>query len=131
MNIVDPIAFQSEIQPKAAALCAPGSNIGLISYGRLAQFIHNISRTIRKLGVAPKQIVAVGVKDEIFQAAVMLALAHLGIVSVSRADNRAATTVKVDAVITDSPASFVNAPQLILADLSWTRGDGTALSASD
>jgi hypothetical protein len=28
------------MQPKVAALCAPGSAIGLISYGRLAQFIH-------------------------------------------------------------------------------------------
>jgi hypothetical protein len=117
MNIVDPILFQCEIQPKAAALCAPGSNIGLISYGRLAQFIHNISRTIRKLGLAPKQLVAVSIKDEIFQTAVVLALARLGIVTVSRYDERLAGTVKVDAVITDSPAAFVNAPQLILADL--------------
>jgi acyl-coenzyme A synthetase/AMP-(fatty) acid ligase len=131
MNIADPILFQSEIQPKAAAMCAPGSAIGLISYGRLAQFIHNIARHIRKLGLAPRQIVAVSIKDDIFQAAVMLALARLNIVTVSNYDERALSAVKIDAVITDSPAAFVKVPQLILADLSWTRGDGAALAPQE
>ncbi len=90
MNIVDSILFQSEMQPKAAALCAPGSAIGLISYGRLRQFIHNICRNIRKLGLARGQTVAASIKDEIFQAAVTLALARLGIATVPRYDDRLA-----------------------------------------
>jgi len=131
MNIVDPILFQSEIQPKAAALCAPGSAIGLISYGRLVQFIHNIARHIRKLGLAPGQIVAVSITDEIFHAAVILALARLNIASVSGYDGRNRVAFKIDAVIADAPTAFANAPQLFLADLSWTRGDGTPLAPNE
>jgi acyl-coenzyme A synthetase/AMP-(fatty) acid ligase len=131
MNIVDPILFQSEIQPKAAALCAPGSAIGLISYGRLAQFIHNVARHIRKLGLASGQIVVVSIKDEIFQVAVTLALARLGIATVSGSDDRVANVVKLDAVIADEPAKFRSASQLILADLSWTKGDGKPLGPQE
>jgi len=125
MNIVDPILFQCGMQPKSAALCAPGTGTGLISYGRLGQMIHKICRQVTSLGLAPGKIVAVQIKDPIFQAAVTLALARLGVVTVSRYDERIFDAIRVDALITDIPQPRVRIDQVILADLSWIRGDPT------
>ena len=58
MNIVDPILFQCRRQPPVAAICVPGADIGLISYRRLALFIHNISRRLAATGLRPGQLVS-------------------------------------------------------------------------
>jgi hypothetical protein len=39
MNIVDPTLFQCRCQPLALALCASGSNVNAVTYGRLERFI--------------------------------------------------------------------------------------------
>src|SRR5262245_66170921 len=82
MNIVDPILFQCRQQPPVAAICVPGADIGLISYRRLALFIHNISRRLAATGLRPGQLVAVSIEDQIFHIAILLALARLGMGSV-------------------------------------------------
>src|SRR6266571_1890181 len=83
MNIVDPILFQCRQQPPVAAICVPGAEIGLISYRRLGLFIHNISRRLAATGLRPGQLVAVSIEDQIFHIAMLLALARLGMASVS------------------------------------------------
>ncbi len=123
MNIVDPILFQCAIQPKSAALCAPGTGLGLISYGRLGQMIDNICGHMTKLGFMPGKVVAIQIKDPIFQAVVTLALARLGVVTVSRYDERIFDAIRVDALIADMSPPRVRIDQVILADLSWIRGD--------
>jgi acyl-coenzyme A synthetase/AMP-(fatty) acid ligase len=127
MNIVDPILFQCAVQPKVAALCAPDTGIGLISYGRLGQMIHNICRRVMRLGLGPGKIVAVSIQDPIFQTAVVLALTRLGVASVSRYDERILGAIRVDALIADKYPSMPKIDQIILADLSWTKGDGSPL----
>jgi len=131
MNIVDPILFQCARQPGAPALCAPGTGIGLISYGRLAQHIHNISRRLLKLGLQPGTIAAVHIADPIFSAAVTLALTRIGVVTISRFDDRIVDAVKIDAVIADTYPQGMKIEQVILADLSWTRGDGSPLASHE
>jgi len=127
MNIIDPILFQSTLQPKAAAICAPGSALGLISYGRLVQHINNICLALRRLGLGPGKTVAVSIEDPIFHIAITLSLARLGIISVSKYDERVLHAVKIDALIADKPPISAKIDQIILADLSWTRGDGNPL----
>src|SRR5262245_39427000 len=102
MNIVDPVLFHAALQPKAAALCAPGSGIGLISYGRLGQMIHGLCRQLRRFGLGPGKVAAVQIADPIFHAAMTLALARLGAVTVSRYDERILDALRIDVLIADA-----------------------------
>jgi hypothetical protein len=54
-------------------MCAPGTSLGIISYARLARFIHSIGHRAIRLGIAPNAVVAIQVKDNIFHAAIALA----------------------------------------------------------
>jgi acyl-CoA synthetase (AMP-forming)/AMP-acid ligase II len=128
MNIVDPILFQCRQQPPVAAICVPGAEIGLISYRRLALFIHNISRRLTATGLRPGHLVAVSIEDQIFHIAMLLALARLGMASVS-ARGAARQPLPIDGFITDKtlPAGVVD--RVILADMSWTEGDGIPVDA--
>jgi acyl-CoA synthetase (AMP-forming)/AMP-acid ligase II len=128
MNIVDPILFQCRRQPPVAAICVPGAETGLISYRRLALFIHNISRRLAATGLRPGQLVAVSIADQIFHIAMLLALARLGMASVSTR-GAARVALPVDGFITDKtlPAGVVD--RLILVDMSWIEGDGIPVDA--
>src|SRR5262245_63070999 len=83
MNVVEPILFQAKHNPPAPAMCAPGTALGIVSYARLARFIHSVGHRAVRLGVAPGQIVAIHVSDHIFHAAIALGFMHLGIVTVT------------------------------------------------
>ena len=124
MNIVDPILFQCRQQPPVAAICVPGAEIGLISYRRLALFIHNISRRLTATGLRPGQLVAVSIEDQIFHIAMLLALARLGMASVS-----ARPPIPIDGFITDKTLPAGVTDRVILADMSWTEGDGIPVDA--
>lgn len=128
MNIVEPILFQCRQQPPVAAICVPGPGVSLISYRRLALFIHNISARLVSAGLRPGQLVAVSIEDQIFHITTLLALARLGMASVSVRGPRA--PVPVDAFITDKtlPAGLVD--RVVLANMSWTEGDGAAVAAA-
>ena len=121
MNIVDPILFQCTLQPKAAALCSPGTGIGLVSYGRLAEMIQAVCGHLTRVGLRRGRVAAVSIKDPIFLTVVTLALARLGVVTVSRYDERVLDTIRVDALIADKPPGRARIDQIILVDLSWTK----------
>jgi acyl-coenzyme A synthetase/AMP-(fatty) acid ligase len=126
MNIVEPILFQCRQNPPAAALCAPGTALNVISYARLERFIHNIGRRALAARIRPGQIVAIQVKDCIFHAAIALALARMGVATLSVADLNLPAGLRVHSAITDAPAAFgswANIP-LVPADLGWAEGDG-------
>jgi acyl-CoA synthetase (AMP-forming)/AMP-acid ligase II len=129
MNIVDPILFQCRRQPPVAAICVPGAEIGLISYRRLALFIHNISRRLAATGLRAGQLVAVSIDNQIFHIAMLLALARLGMASVStRGAGRVA--LPVDGFITDKTLPAGVTDRVILTDMSWTEGDGIPIDAA-
>src|ERR1700733_1060771 len=125
MNIVDPILFQCRRQPPAAAICVPGPGIGLISYRRLEQFVHNIPRRLHGLGLPQRGVVAVSIQDVIFHTSVLLALTRLGMITISIREGEGLLPIKIDALIADS-ASRLGATPVITADLGWTEGDGSA-----
>jgi acyl-coenzyme A synthetase/AMP-(fatty) acid ligase len=127
MNIVDPILFQCRRQPPVAAICVPGPGVGLISYRRLEQFVHNISRRIHAFGLPERSIVAVNIHDVIFHAAVLLALTRLGMITLSVREGDVSVPIKIDASITTTRLPSGNMGRIILADLSWTEGDGQPL----
>lgn len=83
MNVVEPILFQARNDPPAPAMCAPGTSLGIISYVRLARFIHSIGHRAIRLGIAPNAVVAIQVKDNIFHAAIALGLMHIGAATIS------------------------------------------------
>jgi acyl-CoA synthetase (AMP-forming)/AMP-acid ligase II len=127
MNFIDAILFQCRRQPPVAAICVPGQDRGLISYRRLERSIHNISRRLLPLGLAPGSTVAVNIHDVIFHAAMLLALTRLGFATLSVPDSVPPLPFKIDALITDArpPASTVD--RAAVADPSWMEGDGEAI----
>ena len=130
MNITDPILFQCRRQPPAAAMCAPGPGIGLISYHRLEQFVHNISRRLHALGLPERSIVGISIGDVIFHTVVLLASMRLGLIAMSVREGGAPWPVKVDVLIADTKRPFPNVGQVVFADLSWTEGDGRSLESN-
>jgi acyl-coenzyme A synthetase/AMP-(fatty) acid ligase len=127
MNIVDPILYQCRRQAPAAAICVPGPGIGLVSYRRLDQFIHNVSRRLQAFGLPERSIVAIGISDVIFHAVVLLAATRLGMITVSLRERDVALPVKANALIADKEHPLAHIGPVILADLSWTEGDGRPL----
>src|SRR6476660_739067 len=133
MNIVEPILFQARHNPPAPAMCAPGAALEIISYNRLARFINNIGRRTLELGLTPGQTVAIQVKDQIFHAAIALALANIGITTLSVRMPAFPPGLRVDALITDDQrvTGGVTGPKVICVDLGWTEGDGSAPNTRD
>ena len=129
MNIVDPILFQCRRQPPVAAICAPDSGIGLISYRRLAAFIHNVERKLHAFGLPERSIVAVRVEDIIFHIVIVLALTRLGVITLSMRKDATSVPISADALITTSDLPPADFGRVFVADLSWTEGDGHPLEA--
>ena len=124
MNIVDPILFHCKTQAPLVAMCAPGKGLGLISYGRLEQFILNIGRHARAQGLEAGDLVALFFEDRILHAAFILGLSRVGIGTLSPRDPEMPAALNVTAAISDKPYPFKNTRRTILADMRWTTGDG-------
>jgi acyl-coenzyme A synthetase/AMP-(fatty) acid ligase len=131
MNIVDQILFHCRYQPPAAAICAPGKGIGLISYGRLERFVHNITRRAMRIGLAKGDIAAINVEDPIFEAAITLAFIRIGVVTYYIRGRQLPLDFRTHAIITDTPLPTAITGRIILVDLSWTEGDGIAPDLSE
>ena len=127
MNIVDPILYQCRRQPPAVAMCVPGPGIGLISYRRLEAFVHNFSRRLHALGLPERSIVAVNIGDVIFHTVALLASIRLGLITLSLREGEGSLPLKIDALIADSKHPSARVGRVIVADLSWTEGDGRPL----
>jgi acyl-CoA synthetase (AMP-forming)/AMP-acid ligase II len=127
MNIVDPILFQCRRQPPVAAICAPGPGIGLISYRRLEQYVHNVTRKLQSFGLPERSIVAVNITDVIFHTVVLLASMRLGLITLSVREGELLLPFKIDLLIADAKRPPTDRTHVVLADLSWTEGDGHPL----
>src|SRR4030081_1629492 len=128
MNIVDAILYQCRHHPSVAAICCPGTSLNVISYGRLEQFINNIGRRALAMGIGRGNVVAILVNDKIFHAAIILGLARLGIVTVSARHERLPKELNVDVASVDVLRPVENVKRVVLADLTWTAGDGKPLA---
>jgi acyl-CoA synthetase (AMP-forming)/AMP-acid ligase II len=128
MNIVDPIVFHAKLNPDAMAICVPGAARESVAYGELVRMMNNVGRMALSLGLMRGDTVAILVADKIFHAAMILGLAHVGIVTVSARTPKLPKELGVQAVITDAPARFENVGRVIVADMLWTMGDGKPLA---
>jgi acyl-coenzyme A synthetase/AMP-(fatty) acid ligase len=124
MNLVDAILFQCRRQPPVAAICVPGQERGLISYRRLEQGIHNISRRLQSFGLAPGSIVAVNIQDVILHTATLLALMRLGLATLTIPDGLPALPFDIDALISDAEIPGSTGGRVVRVDYSWMQGDG-------
>jgi acyl-coenzyme A synthetase/AMP-(fatty) acid ligase len=124
MNITDPIFFQSSYQPEALAICAPG--IDLVTFGKLEKTINNIMRRALSFGVQPGQVVALVIKQPVIHAAMILAMARLGVTTASPSSTTLPTGLMFDAIIADCDHPF-HAFKTIAADPSWIIGDGAPI----
>jgi acyl-CoA synthetase (AMP-forming)/AMP-acid ligase II len=126
MNIVDPILYRCKQCPPAAAISAPGTPLGLVSYARLERFIHNIGRRAIKEGLHGGRVVALQVEDGMLHVLLMLGLMRLGIAVASAPVSRLPAALRVDAVLSDSPLflGIGGMPRVILAGPGWLEGDG-------
>jgi len=124
VNIVDPVLFQCRQSPAAPAICAPGTMLNVVSYGRLERFIHNIGHRALATGLKRGDVVAVFAADPIFHAALVLGLTALGIVTLTGRSVQLPKDFTVDAVISDGLQRFASGHRVINADASWLAGDG-------
>jgi long-chain acyl-CoA synthetase len=123
VNVVEPILFQCKLNPLAMAICAPGSPIGAVPYGRLEAFIHNVARMALKSGIGPGDTAATYISDAVLHAAVVLGLIHAGAITLSLHGPKPVAGIIPDVVLTDQPDFFSNA-SILTADQSWLEGDG-------
>jgi acyl-CoA synthetase (AMP-forming)/AMP-acid ligase II len=125
MNIVEPILFQAKHDPPAPALCAPGTAIGVVSYARLARFIHNVGHRAINVGISRGDVVVLQVKDHILHTSLALGLMHIGAATVSTSETLPGH-VPCDFIITDTPPSYDNGKntKVLAAGFAWISGDG-------
>jgi len=126
MNIVEPIFTQCRNKPAEIALCAPGTALNIVSYGRLERSINNVCRKVLSFGLARGSLVAVFIDDDLLHAIVVLALARLGIASVSGRSKTMPWRFRANAVIAEKAFPFV-AEKIILADAAWIEGEDKPL----
>src|SRR5262249_42159442 len=87
----------------------------------------NVSRRLHAFGLPERSIVAIGIGDVIFHAVVLLAATRLGMITVSLREDDVALPVKANALIADKQHPLAHLGRVILADPSWTEGDGRPL----
>jgi acyl-CoA synthetase (AMP-forming)/AMP-acid ligase II len=125
MNIVDPILYRCRQCPPAAAISTPGSSLSLVSYARLERFIHNIGNRALREGLHDGHVVAVQVEDQMLHALLLLGLMRLGVAVVSAAANRLPASLRVEAVLSDTPfLGIAGVPRVITVGPGWLEGDG-------
>jgi acyl-coenzyme A synthetase/AMP-(fatty) acid ligase len=128
MNIVDPILFHCKSIPLAAAICAPGQNMGLISYGRLQQAINNVGQKAVALGLKRGSVVAVMIEDRILDAAITLGLMRIGAVTFQGRTGQILNDLKVEAILTDRTfPGLMPGKKIVVVDRGWMTGDAQPL----
>lgn len=127
MNIVEPIFAQCRNKPSELALCAPGTELNLISYGRLQRSVKNICQRVVAAGIAPRSRIAIAIQDPILHTMMVIALTRLGIITVSAIERNVSWSIALDGVIADGPVESACGETLI-ADVGWTAGDDHSLA---
>jgi acyl-coenzyme A synthetase/AMP-(fatty) acid ligase len=125
MNIVEPIYAQCRNKPADLALCAPGTQFNLMSYGRLERSADNVCRRLLSAGIKPRHRVAVFIDDPIFHSIVLIALMKVGAVTISGCKRNFSWRFVVDAIVTDRQQDF-SAARVIVAQFDWTTSKGTS-----
>jgi acyl-coenzyme A synthetase/AMP-(fatty) acid ligase len=124
VNIVDPILFQCRVNPDQPAICAPGATIEAMTYAQLEFMLNALTRAVLELGFHRGEVVGVLLSNKILHVVLTLALARIGVVTVSCRGRSLPKELGAVAVLTETPGSFANVDRIILVDREWTKGNG-------
>jgi len=124
VTIIDGFLLHAKHQPAAPAICAPGWDHNIVSYGRLLSFVNNVATHALAAGLKRNDVVAIFVKDPIFHWALILGLTRIGAVSFSTVNPNLPGGLRIDAVLTDTATRFQNGGRIIQVDGGWIEGDG-------
>ncbi len=127
MNIIEPILFQASYQPGAPALCVLGKQV--ISYAVLRSQMNNVARRAMACGLKRGSIVALSTDQPLLEAALVLGLAQIGIITMS-VGMLPPVGLKIDAVIGATKQPFGPAAQHLPLDDSWIAGDGAPVETT-
>jgi len=83
LHIVSAFLAQARHQPTEPAICAPGTQFNVVSYGRLEAMINNIGRHALAAGLQRGHVVAIMTGDPIYQLALFMGLARIGVQTLS------------------------------------------------
>ena len=129
MNIIDGFLLHAKHQPTAPAICAPGWNFNIVSYGRLHVFASNAATHALAAGLKAGDVAAIFARDPIFHWALVLGLTSIGVISLSLAETSLPSGFKIDAVLTDTAGRF-GASKVIRVDVGWVTDVGGTPSAA-
>jgi acyl-coenzyme A synthetase/AMP-(fatty) acid ligase len=128
VNIVEPILFQCRINGEQPAICAPGTNFEAMNYAQLEFMLNALTRAVLTHGFQRGQVVGVLIGNKILHVVLLLALARIGVVTVSCRGRSLPKELGAVAVMTDTAGPFANVDRIIVLDREWARGDGTPLA---
>ena len=127
VNIVDPILFQCRINAEQPAICVPGANLEAMTYAQLEFMLNALTRAVLAFGFQRGKVVGVLIGNKILHVVLSLALARIGVATVSCRDRSLPKELGAVAVITDTPGPFSNVDRIIVVDRDWARGNGAPL----
>ena len=128
MNIVDPILFQCRVNADQPAICAPGVRLEPVTYAQLEFMLNSVTRTVLQFGFKPGDIVGVLLNNKIFHVVLTLALARIGLVTVSCRGRSLPKELSAAAAFVDAPGPFADVDRIIITDISWATADGSSVS---
>jgi acyl-coenzyme A synthetase/AMP-(fatty) acid ligase len=130
VNIVDPILFQCRINADQPAICAPGARLEAMTYAQLEFMLNALTRAVLTLGFERGQVVGVRIGNKILHVVLLLALARIGVVTVSCRERSVPKELGAVAAMTNRSRPIANVERVILVDREWTRGNGAPLDSS-
>jgi len=123
MNIVQPILYHCKANPTEAALIVPGNVLDVMSYAGLERSMNSIGRKALALGLTRGGVATLWIENAMLHTITILALARLGVVTLSMSSLDVPQVLKVDAFITDKGLSIQNS-RTIRLDPRWLAEDG-------
>jgi hypothetical protein len=124
MNVVEPIFFQARNKPSELALAAPGTPLNLVSYARLVTMVSNACQRLERSKLRAGDRVDLKVTDPLLCAIFVIALARLGVIILSAADESYSWPLEVTAVVSNA-AQTTFTGRHILVDYDWLSGSQT------
>jgi acyl-coenzyme A synthetase/AMP-(fatty) acid ligase len=130
VNVVDPILFQCRINAEQPAICAPGASVEAMTYAQLEFMLNALTRAVLTHGFQRGEVVGVLIGNKILHVVLSLALARIGVVTVSCRGRSLPKELGAVAVMTDTAGPFADVERIIVVDRSWAGGNGGSLEAA-
>src|SRR5262249_52901916 len=108
VNIVNPIMFQCRINAEQPAICSPGANFEPVTYVQLELMMNALTRAVLQHDFQRGQVVGVLIGNKIMHVVLSLALARIGVVTVSCRGRSLPKELGAVAVMTDTAGPFAN-----------------------